>query len=243
MQTIQVNGREIKYRLRQGNSTRYVTLNFLSEDELEIILPKEHTIDLEALLKKKASLIERKHSEFMSRQRTMEKSEEDKMLLFGKFYDIEIDKSSHSYDISFEGRKIGIRMPKSIKSKDLEFEYLRKWIRNRLWETLHDLLRSYTREMKATTNKIYIKNQKTRWASHTPKHNINFNIKLATLPKNVIEYVVIHELAHTIEPRHNKKFWYTVKKFCPDYMERKQELTEHLLLIDKNKIWQKMLTS
>lgn len=241
MQTIQVNGREVKYRLRQGNSTQYVTLKFLSEDELEIILPKELPVDIEALLKKKASLIERKHSEFISRQRTMEKSEEDKLLLFGKFYDVEVNKSCEDYNISLEDQKLRMRMPKSIKAKDVEYEYLRKWIRNRLREFLHVLLRSYTRGMNATTNKIYIKNQKTRWASHTPSHNINFNIKLAALPKNVIEYVVIHELAHTIEPRHNKKFWYVVEKFCPDYRERKKELTKHLVLIDNNKIWQKML--
>jgi hypothetical protein len=72
-------------------------------------------------------------------------------------------------------------------------------------------------------------------------HACIFNIKLAALPKRDIEYVVIHELAHTIEPRHNKKFWYVVEKYCVNYRERKRELTEHLVLVDNNKIWQKML--
>lgn len=236
MQTIQVNGREIKYTLRQGNSRKYITLKFLSEDELEIILPKERTVDIDALLEKKAELIERKLSEYTRH----EIAQENKLLLFGKFYNIEINKSE-DYKISLEDQKIRIRMPKSIKAKDVEYEYLRKWIRNRLQEILHDLLHSYTREMKTSINKIYIKNQKTRWASHSPNHNVNFNIKLAALPKKIIEYVVIHELAHNTHRNHGKKFWLTVKKFCPDYKERRHRLKKYSVTIGRNKIWQKML--
>jgi len=236
MQTIQVNGREIKYTLRQGNSKQYVTLKFLSEDELEIILPKKRIVNIEALLKKKVALIQRKHYEYMQAS-----TQEDNIMLFGKFYKTEINKNSTEYSISLEDNKLTVNLPKSVKAKDAEYEYLRKWTRRQLLEILDDYLSIYERKMQAPINKVYIKNQKTRWGSHTPKHNLNFNIKLAALPKKLIEYIVIHELAHTIEPRHNKKFWYIVEKFCPDYKERKQELTRHLLPIQKNKIWQKML--
>ena len=236
MQTIQVNGKEIKYTLKQGNSKQYVTLKFLSEDELEIILPKKRIIDIKTLLKKKAPLIQRKHSEYM--QASLQK---DKIMLFGKFYNTEINRRSTEYSISLEDNKLTVNLPKSVKAKDAEYEYLKKWTKRQLLEILDNYLSIYERKMQAPINKLYIKNQKTRWASHTPKHNINFNITLAALPENIIEYIVIHELAHTKEPRHNKKFWYIVKKFCPDYKERKQELTRHLLPIQKNKIWQKML--
>jgi len=123
----------------------------------------------------------------------------------------------------------------------VEYKYLKKWIRNRLREVLDDLLHFYAREMKAFTDKVYIKNQKTRWASQSPKHNLNFNIKLAALPKIIIEYVVIHELAHSKHRNHSKKFWLRVNKFCPDYKSRKQELEKYSLRIQKNRIWQRML--
>jgi len=236
MQTTQVNGKEIKYTLKQGNSKQYVTLKFLSEDKLEIILPKKSIVDIEALLKKKASIIQRKHCEYMQAN-----TQKDRMLLFGKFYDTEINKRSTEYSISMEDNKLRVNLPKSVKAKDAEYEYLKKWIKRQLLEILDNYLRIYKKEMQAPINRLYIKNQKTRWASYTPKHNINFNIKLAALPTNVIEYVVIHELAHTAEKRHNKRFWYIVEKSCPDYKERQQELTRHLLSIQKNNIWQKML--
>ena len=236
MQTIQVNGKEIKYTLRQGNSSQYVTLKFLSEDELEIILPKKHTVDIEALLKKKTALIQRKHSEYMQAS-----TQKDKIMLFGKFYDTEISNKGVKYNISLEDETVRVNLPESAGTKNLAYEYLKKWIKRRLLKILNDYLSTYESEMKAPISKVYVKNQKARWASYSPKRNINFNIKLAALPKKVIEYVVIHELAHTIEPRHNKKFWYIVEKFCPDYRERKQELIRHLFVIDKNRIWQKML--
>ena len=236
MQTIQVNGREIKYTLRQGNSRQYVTLKFLSEDELEIILPKKRIVDIEALLKKKAALIQRKHYEYMQAS-----IQQDQLLLFGKFYQTEINKNSTEYSISLEHNKLRVGLPKSVKTKDAEYEYLKKWTKRQLLEILDDYLSIYQRKMQAPINKVYIKNQKTRWASHTPKHNLNFNIKLAALPKAVIEYIVIHELAHTTEPRHNKKFWFTVEKFCPDYRERKQKLAGLLLTIQESRIWREIL--
>ena len=243
MQTIQVNGKEIKYRLHQGNSIKYVTLKFLSEDELEIILPKKCTIDIEALLKKKTPLIERKHVEYISHQRKLEKvrQQKDKLLLFGKFYDTEINYEATKYDISVKDNNVRVNLPKSVRNKDLAYEYLRKWIKRQLLETLDNYLKKYKSKMNTSINKLYIKNQKTRWASYSPKHNLNFNIKLAALPKNIIEYIVIHELAHTIEPKHNIKFWYIVAKFCPDFKKKKQELARHTLLIQESKIWKKML--
>jgi predicted metal-dependent hydrolase len=132
-------------------------------------------------------------------------------------------------------------MPNLKGKKGLEYEYLRKWIRNRLQEVLNSLVTLYERKMKAPISRLYIKNQKTRWASYSPKRNVNFNIKLAALPKNVIEYVIIHELAHTMQHRHNKKFWYIVEKFCPDYERRRQELKGYSVIIQKNKVWQKIL--
>lgn len=164
----------------------------------------------------------------------------DKLLLFGKFYDVEVYKSE-KYAISLDDRKIRIRMPGSGKPRSREYEYLRKWIRGELLKTLTNFLREYERVMKAPIGKFYIKNQKTRWASYSQKRNIHFNIKLAALPKRIIEYIVIHELAHATQPNHSRKFWYIVEKSCPDYKKRKQELKEYSLVIQKSKIWQKML--
>jgi len=56
-------------------------------------------------------------------------------------------------------------------------------------------------------NNVFVKNVKTRWGSCSRRKNINLNIHLMRLPENLIDYVILHELAHTIELNHSKKFW------------------------------------
>ena len=56
-------------------------------------------------------------------------------------------------------------------------------------------------------NKVSIRNQRARWGSCSPKDNISLNVKLAWLPDELIDYVILHELAHTRVRNHSKDFW------------------------------------
>ena len=56
-------------------------------------------------------------------------------------------------------------------------------------------------------NKVSIRNQKTRWASCSCQNNISLNINLTILPRHLIDYVLLHELAHTKVKNHSKEFW------------------------------------
>lgn len=80
-------------------------------------------------------------------------------------------------------------------------------------------------------NKFSIKKQKSRWASCSRKKNLNFNLLLAAAPADVIDYVVIHELAHILVMDHSKRFWKTVETFDPDFKSHKTWLEDHSLVI------------
>jgi predicted metal-dependent hydrolase len=61
-------------------------------------------------------------------------------------------------------------------------------------------------------SKVFIKNIKSRWGSCSKKGNVNFSLHLMLLPEELIDYVILHELAHTVEHNHSKNYWAVLNK-------------------------------
>ncbi len=78
-------------------------------------------------------------------------------------------------------------------------------------------------------NKIFIKNQKTRWGSCSCKQNLNLNYKIIFLSQKHQDYIIVHEMCHLKEFNHSRKFWALVEKALPDYLDIKKELRNHEL--------------
>lgn len=85
----------------------------------------------------------------------------------------------------------------------------------------------YCNIMNVRVGRITVRNQKTRWGSCSSKGNVNFNYQLYYMPETLLDYVVIHELAHRKYMNHSKDFWKEVQKYCPDYKERRKELRKY----------------
>jgi len=76
-------------------------------------------------------------------------------------------------------------------------------------------------------NKLTIRNQKTRWGSCSAKNNISLNIKLALLPDELRDLVLVHELIHTKIKNHGPKFWQMLKEIYPLARKLNQQVNQH----------------
>jgi hypothetical protein len=101
---------------------------------------------------------------------------------------------------------------------------LEQWYKQKAKEKITPLVERYARQLGVEYNKILISDLKYRWGSCTLKGNLNFNWRLIKAPQFVINYVVIHELAHLIELNHSDRFWNIVKVQMPNYLEAKEWL-------------------
>lgn len=85
----------------------------------------------------------------------------------------------------------------------------------------------YADQMQVNYGKITIREQKTRWGSCSSKGNLNFNWRLLLAPEPVLDYVVVHELAHRKEMNHSSRFWSEVAAVMPDYQRWRTWLREY----------------
>ncbi len=77
--------------------------------------------------------------------------------------------------------------------------------------------------------RIIIKKYKGRWGSCSAQGNLCFNVMLATLPREMQEYVIVHEVCHRIEFNHSPRFWKLVEKAIPEYKVVRKEMKKLLV--------------
>ena len=82
-------------------------------------------------------------------------------------------------------------------------------------------------KMGVKSKSIKIMELKHRWASCTTNGNLNFHWKCMMAPLTIIDYIVVHELAHLIHANHSTAFWNEVDKVMPDFQDRKNWLRDH----------------
>lgn len=120
---------------------------------------------------------------------------------------------------------------KSVDSKAIRTFSYEDYLKNKdnAFDLVNERVKHYNKIYGFAFNKIFIKNQKTRWGSCSCKQNLNLNYKIIFLPEKHQDYIIVHEMCHLREFNHSRRFWALVEKALPNYLEIKKELRNHEL--------------
>jgi len=105
----------------------------------------------------------------------------------------------------------------SADSNDKKIENVQKCIHDMAKEELTNILNKKSMEFTLPYSRVFIKAPKTRWGSCSSQGNINLNRNLLFLTLKQVEYLITHELCHTVHFNHSSQYWNLVSTFIPDF--------------------------
>lgn len=104
-----------------------------------------------------------------------------------------------------------------------------QWYRQQAQALFTERVVHYSPLLNVAPQAVKLSVAKTRWGSCTTRGTVRLNLQLIKLPQNLIDYVVVHELAHLIEMNHSAAFWCVVGSACPDYVKLRRKLKSEAL--------------
>lgn len=104
-------------------------------------------------------------------------------------------------------------------------EILAAWYRDQVRQASAPLIEKWEQTLEVTVDKLYVRKMKTRWGScNSQRRTIRLNTELAKKPMECLEYIVLHEMLHLIEPTHNAHFQALIKQHMPNWQLRRDAL-------------------
>ena len=145
-----------------------------------------------------------------------------KLTLLGKTYDIKLDNVK---SVKIIDNTLVVPMQ---NSKNKLILYLKRTLKRLIEDKIKIINQTYDFKY----NNISISSAKTNWGSCSGTNNLHFTYKLMLCPEQVVDYIIIHELVHTVIKNHSKTYWRNVKKIYPYYKQCEYWLKENKGIVE-----------
>lgn len=220
---VKIQGLNISYKVRRSENVSRPRIDF-REGVFTVVLPSTITVSPEAVLERHESWVlkqHRNHREFLDKvpERSLRHGGSINLLGHEKEIVVEKRRSNEFCDKIF--------LAEHLVERNGVKEELEKLLREEIRITVEQKIEAYKGEINGEVNKVFIRDQRTRWGSCSAKNNLNFNWRLILGPEHVLEYVVVHELVHLEYRDHGEAFWNRVENVLPGYMKSKEWLEEN----------------
>jgi predicted metal-dependent hydrolase len=152
--------------------------------------------------------------------------ERESHYLWGRRYLLSVREKEAKPSVQLDHRRIVLTIrPQTSKSK--REAVLHEWHKSLLHDALPELMLKWERRLGVKVAGYFLQRMKTKWGSCNHRaRNIRLNTELVKKPKDLLEYVVVHEMLHLIAPTHSEQFLALMSKHYPSWREARAELNE-----------------
>ena len=197
-----------------------LSLQINNNAELIVRAPNRLSIKkIEQFMHEKSDWISKKTRSIRARKTQAPSYKEgEKFLYLGAEYPLKFN-TTHSKGLNFDGQTFNLSQGGK--------EAFLAWYKSAFKKIALPRLEYYAKNHKLKYQQVRLKNQKTLWGSCSGANNINLNYLLIGAPIFVIDYVLVHELCHTVHKNHSKSFWNLVETILPNYKASKRWLQDN----------------
>ncbi|OYR67538.1 metal-dependent hydrolase [Halorubrum ezzemoulense] len=224
LRTIDLLGNDVEFEVRRSSEATKPRID-VDIHGVAVIIPNSVDVQPTEVLRENAAWVVEKQRDFERYREkipdwTFEAGEMFPLLGTERELLIEPARSHSITDTS-------IRLRKSTVEQSTVKQVLENVYRREARDHFTERADFYAEEMGVEYGKITIRNQRTRWGSCSTTGTISLNWRLVMAPPEVVDYVVVHELAHLREANHDDRFWSIVAEYDPEYESHAQWLEEH----------------
>lgn len=152
--------------------------------------------------------------------------ERESHYLWGRRYLLSVVEKETKPSVKLDHRRITLTVrPGSTLAK--RQEVMQEWHRALLHEVVPALIEKWELKLGVKVSGYFLQRMKTRWGGCNQRAgNIRLNTELVKKPRDLLEYVVVHEMLHLVEPTHNERFISLLERYYPTWREARAELNE-----------------
>ncbi len=144
--------------------------------------------------------------------------------VWGKRYLLKVIEGAWAPAVELKHRQMQLRIRPSI-SDDKRQAIVAEWYRAQLKQAVPALIAKWEPLLRVKVTRFFVQKMKTKWGSCNPKaKSIRLNADLAKKPPDCLEYIVVHEMIHLLEPTHNNRFMTMMAQFMPNWRFYRTEL-------------------
>ena len=146
--------------------------------------------------------------------------------VWGRRYLMTIDYQDAKPSVVLSNKRITL-VVRHGSSEEKRAEVINDWHKSLMHQVVPPLIQKWERKLSVRVSGYFLQRMKTKWGScNHSAGNIRLNTELAKKPKDLLEYVIVHEKAHLLEPTHNDQFIAILEEHYPSWREARAELNE-----------------